>query len=67
MNKIQENSFGKSEQIKRQQSEDRFNELIETCFDEGWFPTKCPEGCIVDPDGTCPHNFKSLALELGLI
>lgn len=46
MNKIQGNSFEESEKIKRQQSEDTFNELIKTCFDEGWFPTKCPEGCI---------------------
>lgn len=52
---------------KRKQSEGEFNEFIEICFDEGWFPTRCPEGCIVEPDGVCPHDFESVALELGLI
>lgn len=56
-----------SEQTKRKQSEAEFNELIEICCAEGWFPTKCPEGCVVEPDGICPHDYKSIALELGLV
>ena len=52
---------------KRRQSEVEFNEFMAECLDEGWSPTKCPEGCPVEPDGVCPHGFKSIALELGLI
>lgn len=44
-----------------------FIEFIEICLDEGWSPTKCPEGCPVEPDGICPHGFKSVLLEYGLI
>lgn len=55
------------EQEMRRHWEAKFNELIEICFDEGWCPTKCPAGCVVEPDGICPHNFKSIALKLGLI
>lgn len=51
---------------KRRQSEANFNQFIE-CLEEGWSPTKCPAGCIVEPDGICPHDFKSIALELGWI
>lgn len=29
--------------------------------------TDCPEGCSVEPDGHCPHRFKSAALTAGLI
>ena len=52
---------------KRKNSEAEFIEFLEICLDEGWSPTKCPNGCVVEPDGVCPHNFKSVALELGLI
>ncbi len=34
---------------------------------EGLAPTECPEGCIVEPDGICPHGYESVLLELGLI
>jgi anaerobic ribonucleoside-triphosphate reductase activating protein len=52
---------------KRKQSEAEFNQFMAECLDEGWSPTKCPEGCPVEPDGVCPHGFKSLALELGFV
>ena len=42
-------------------------EFIVDCLDEGYCPTNCPEGCVVEPDGVCPHGFKSLALELGFV
>jgi len=42
-------------------------EILKMCLSEGRCPTECPENCIVEPDGICPHNFKSIALELGLI
>lgn len=29
--------------------------------------TDCPEGCAVEPDGTCPHGYDSAALTAGLI
>ena len=51
----------------RKKSEAEFIEFIAICLDEGWSPTKCPNGCIVEPDGVCPHDFKSVALELGFI
>lgn len=52
---------------KRKASEAEFNQFVAGCLDEGWSPTKCPAGCIVEPDGVCPHDFKSVALELGWI
>jgi hypothetical protein len=27
----------------------------------------CPEGCLVEPDGACPHGFESLLLAAGLL
>ena len=29
--------------------------------------TACPEGCEVEPDGKCPHGYRSVARVLGLI
>lgn len=29
--------------------------------------TDCPEGCVVEPDGHCPHGYESAALTLGVI
>jgi hypothetical protein len=52
---------------KRKDSEAEVIEFLEICLDEGWSPTKCPHGCIVEPDGVCSHDFKSVALELGFI
>ena len=57
----------KSEREKFEQSEAEYFEFIEICVEEGWSPTRCPEGCIVEPDGICPHNFKSFLLEYGYI
>jgi len=34
---------------------------------EGLAPTECPEGCIVEPDGICPHGYESILIELGII
>lgn len=62
-----QNSGAGAEQEKREQSAARFIEFIDDCLDEGWSPTKCPEGCVVEPDGDCPHGFRSVALEAGLI
>jgi hypothetical protein len=29
--------------------------------------TDCPEGCIVEPDGVCPHGYESAGLTAGLV
>lgn len=29
--------------------------------------TDCEEGCVVEPDGHCPHGYESAALTLGVI
>lgn len=29
--------------------------------------TRCPDGCVVEPDGYCSHGYKSLGLRMGLI
>lgn len=42
-------------------------EDFEEVMDTGRSPTRCPEGCIVEPDGVCPHGFESILLEAGLI
>lgn len=52
---------------KRRQAEAEFIQFVAECLDEGWSPTRCPEGCPVEPDGECRHGFKSVALELGFI
>ena len=52
---------------KQKSSEVEFVEFIAICLDEGWSPTKCPEGCIVEPDGKCSHGFLSVALEYDYI
>lgn len=61
--------FVKSKETKEAQkkSEAEFIEFLANCLDEGWSPTRCHEGCPVEPDGVCPHVFKSIALEYGLI
>lgn len=49
------------------QTKAEFFEFIADCLDKGCCPTECPEGCVVEPDGACPHDFKSIAAENGLI
>ncbi len=57
----------KIELEKFEKSESEFFEFIGICLEEGWSPTRCPEGCIVELDGICPHSFKSFILENGFI
>lgn len=35
--------------------------------DELMGETDCPEGCLVEPDGQCPHGFLSAGRSAGLI
>ena len=46
------------------------NELIQdpefNGFD-GVAPAMCSEGCIVEPDGECPHGCPSVLIEMGVI
>jgi len=51
----------------RKKSEVEFTKFIEECLDEGWSPTKCSMCCVVEPDGICPHGFRSIALEYGFM
>jgi anaerobic ribonucleoside-triphosphate reductase activating protein len=57
----------KNYESEREKSEADFIEFMEICLDEGWSPTRCPKGCVVEPEGVCPHDFKSVALEYGLV
>ena len=54
-------------EIERKGSEADLVETLEICLEEGWAPTRCPEGCRVEPDGVCQHGFESVVLEDGLI
>lgn len=43
-------------------------EVIEALSeDDSVCPALYGEGCVVEPDGTCPHGAPSVLLELGLI
>lgn len=66
INEQQKSSSGK-EWSERLQTKADFYDFIGDCLDEGFCPTGCPEGCTVEPDGVCPHDYKSVALEIGLI
>jgi len=56
-----------NDEEKQKQAETEFHQFMAECLDEGWAPTKCPSGCVVEPDGVCPHDFKSVAHELGFV
>jgi len=36
-------------------------------FDDAIGETDCEYGCVVEPDGYCPHGYRSAALSLGII
>lgn len=43
-------------------------ELLQETFDyDEMGNTDCPEGCVVEPDGVCPHNYESAGLTAKLI
>jgi hypothetical protein len=33
----------------------------------GRYDTECPEGCQVESDGSCPHGFNSILIEMGMV
>ena len=41
-----------------------YDELISMCVDGVCVST---DGCIVEPDGVCPHGYPSWLIQLGLI
>jgi len=43
------------------------DDLEEMVCGDGNASTSCPAGCEVEPDGTCPHGYKSHLLELGIV
>lgn len=67
MSELQTDLNINDESKKRAESEAQFLAFLAECLDEGWCPTECAENCVVEPDGVCPHGFKSVALELGFI
>ena len=67
MSVVRVDSRMNDESKKRAESEAEFLEFLAECLDEGWCPTRCEKNCTVEPDGICPHGFKSVALELGFI
>lgn len=52
---------------KRNRAKAEFLKSISKCLERGWCPTEGEKNCVVEPDGTCPHGFKSVVLELGLL
>ncbi len=40
-------------------------EEVEEWISEGW--AEATDGCVVEPDGVCPHGCRSKLLEWGLI
>ena len=43
-----------------------FGDVEELMDDPASVPACCSEGCMVEPDGVCPHGFKSVLIEMGL-
>ena len=43
------------------------DEELTDMLDSGIAATDCPEGCEVEPDGTCAHGYQSIFLEMGVI
>jgi hypothetical protein len=48
-------------------SPDAADVLLESLEWEDMGDTDCPEGCVVEPDGTCPHGYESAGLTAELI
>lgn len=36
-------------------------------FEDAMGATDCPEGCHVEPDGVCPHDYESAGRTAGVI
>lgn len=42
-------------------------EFAEQCASDSVCPACCRHGCMVEPDGRCPHDCPSVLLALGVI
>ena len=42
-------------------------QALEDIGDPVSWPALCDQGCEVEPDGTCPHDGRSILLAMGLI
>lgn len=42
-------------------------DVVEEWVTGGVVPTRCGEGCQVEPDGICPHGYRSLLINAGAI
>jgi len=49
------------------QSEDSMFEFLRNATFESTAPACCSEGCVVEPDGRCPHGCPSVLIVLGVI
>lgn len=43
------------------------DDMSEMDGDDMMGATDCPEGCQVEPDGTCSHGYQSAGITLGVI
>lgn len=59
--------FVRAEEMAKFQGYDKVEDMYEDAICRGSCPACCSEGCIVEPDGVCPHGFNSTLLEVGLI
>ena len=44
-----------------------YTEELQDMMCDGESATECPEGCVVELDGVCPHGYQSVFIKLGLI
>lgn len=55
----------------RQVAEDNgfedINELLDTFVFQSVVPACCSAGCMVEPDGKCPHSNVSILIKAGII
>lgn len=49
------------------ETEEQWVALLRTFILDGVCPALCDEGCVVEPDGRCPHDCPSVLVALGMI
>ncbi len=54
-------------EVMKQEGCESQEELLEMYGNDSVVPACCSEGCRVEPDGRCEHNFPSILLQLGVI
>jgi len=46
---------------------EEFQEALASYNDDGIVPALCTEGCMVEPDGVCPHGRDSVLHAVGVV